>query len=241
MTHIRYEILRTMRSVRFYVFTLGLPLVLFYSVATTERHKTFDGTSFPLYFMTAMAAYGGMFATVAPGGRIAMDRATGWLRQMRITPLRTRTEFTAKVLSAYLLALPTLVLLFLAGVSLSVHLGATRWLEMAGLLLVGLAPFVVIGFINGYLLQADAVVPADGGVVVLFALLGGVFGFQLATSGPMFDVMKNLPSYWLVQAGKTALGGGGWPAQAWIVVAVWTVVLIPVAALAYQRSASKSR
>ena len=69
------------------------------------------------------------------------------------------------------------------------RLGATQWLEMAGLLLAGLAPFVVIRFINGYLLEGDAVVPADGGVVVLFALLGGVFGFQLATSGPVFDVM----------------------------------------------------
>jgi hypothetical protein len=67
-----------------------------------------------------------------------------------------------------------------------------------------------------------------------------VFGVQLATSGPMFDVIKGLPSYWLVQAGKTALGGGGWPAEAWIVVAVWTIVLIPVAALAYRRSASRA-
>jgi hypothetical protein len=66
-----------------------------------------------------------------------------------------------------------------------------------------------------------------------------VFGFQLATSGPMFDVMKGLPSYWLVRAGKTALGGG-WPAEGWIVVVVWTVVLIPAAALAYRRSASRA-
>ncbi len=236
--HLRYEILRTLRNPLFSGLTLGLPLVLFYSIASAQRHKTFDGTSFPLYFMTAMAAYGAMWATVAPGGRIARDVATGWLRQMRITPLRTRTEFTAKVIGAYLLALPTLILLFLAGASLGVRLGATQWLEMAGLFLVGLAPFIVIGFILGYLLPSDAAAAALAGVVILFALLGGVFGFQLATSGPMFDVIKGLPSYWLVQAGKTALGGGGWPAEAWIVVAVWTAVLIPVAALAYRRLAS---
>ena len=240
MTHLRYEILRTLRNPAFAGLTVGLPLVLFYSVASAERHKTFDGTSFPLYFMTAMAAYGAMYAAMAPGARIARDRATGWPRQMRITPLRTRTDFTAKVAGAYLLALPALALLFLAGASLGVRLSATQWLEMAGLLFVGLAPLVVIGFVLGYLLPSDAVAPAFAGVVVLFALLGGVFGFQLATSGPLFDVMKGLPSYWLVQAGKTALGGGGWPAEAWIVVAVWTVVLIPVAALAYRRSASRA-
>ena len=240
MTHLRYEILRTLRNPAFAGIVLALPLVLFYAIASAERHKTFDGTSFPLYFMTAMAAYGAMWTTVGAGARVARDRATGWLRQVWITPLRARTEFTAKVASAYLLALPTLVLLFLAGASLGVRLGAAQWLEMAGLLLAGLTPFIVIGFILGYSLSSDAVAAADAGVVLLFALIGGVFGFQLATSGPMFDVMKGLPSYWLVQAGKTALAGGGWPAQAWIVVVAWTVALIPLAALAYRRSASRA-
>lgn len=240
MTHFRYEILRTLRNPGFTGITLGLPLVLFYSVASGQRHATFNGTAFPLYFMTAMAAYGAMYATVAPSARVVRDRTSGWLRQMRITPLRASTDVTAKVASAYMLALPALVLLFLAGASLGVHLGATQWLEMAGLLLVGLAPFVVMGFILGYLLRGDAAVPAVGGLVVLFALFGGVFGFQLATAGPLFEVMKAMPSYWLVQAGKTALGGGGWPAQAWIVIAVWTAVLVPVAVLAFRRSASRA-
>jgi ABC-2 type transport system permease protein len=239
MTHLRYEILRTMRNRLFYAITVGLPLVLFYGIASSQRHATFDGTAFPLYFMTAMAVYGAMYAVVAPGARIARDRSRGWTRQLRITPLRARTDFASKVAAAYLLALPTLVLLFLAGASLGVRLRAGHWLELAGLLLVGLVPFVVMGFILGYLLPVDALAPALGGVVVLFALLGGVFGFQLATSGPLFDVLKCLPSYWLVQAGKTALGGGGWPAQAWIVIAVWTAVLTPASALAYRRAASR--
>ena len=239
MTHVRYEILRTLRNRVFYALTLALPLVLYYSVASGQRHNLFDGTAFPLYFMTAMAVYGAMYAVVAPGARIARDRSRGWLRQLRITPLRARTDFTAKVAAAYLLALPTLVLLYLAGASLGVRLDADQWLELTGLLLVGLVPFVVMGFILGYLVPVDALAAALGGVVVLFALLGGVFGFQLATSGPLFDVLKCLPSYWLVQAGKTTLGGGGWPAQAWIVVAVWTAALIPAAALAYRRAASR--
>jgi ABC-2 type transport system permease protein len=240
MTHFRYEILRTLRNRVFYALTLALPLVLYYSVASGQRHATFDGTAFPLYFMTAMAVYGAMYAVVTPGARIARDRSRGWLRQLRITPLRARTDFAAKVAAAYLLVLPTLALLFLAGASLGVRLSAAQWLELTGLLLAGLVPFVVMGFILGYLMPVDALAAGLGGVVVLFALFGGVFGVQLATSGPLFDVLKCLPSYWLVQAGKTALGGGGWPAQAWIVVAVWTAVLVPFAALAYRRTAARA-
>ena len=238
-THLRYEILRMLRNRQFLFVTLGLPLVLFYGVASGQRHAHFNGTRFPLYFMTAMAVYGAMFAVISPGARVARDRAGGWTRQMRITPLRARTDLATKVVSAYLVALPTLVLLYLAGASLGVRLGATQWLEMTGLILAGLAPFVAIGFVLGHLLSVDALTPALGGIVVLFALFGGVFGFQLATSGPMFQFMKGLPSYWLVQAGKTAAGSGSWPAEGWIVIAVWAVVLVPLAALAYRRAASR--
>ena len=58
MTHFRYEILRMVRNRPFYGISLGLPLVLFYAIASGQRHVIFDGTSFPLYFMTAMAVYG---------------------------------------------------------------------------------------------------------------------------------------------------------------------------------------
>jgi ABC-2 type transport system permease protein len=240
-THFRYEVLRVLRNRVFYAVTLALPLVLFFGVASGQRHATFNGTSFPLYFMTAMAVYGSMFAVVGPGARIARDTAGGWTRQLRITPLRARTDLTAKMVTAYLLALPTLVLLYVAGASLGVRLAASQWLELTGLILVGLAPFVVIGFVLGYLLPVDALTPALGGIVVLFSLFGGVYGFELAKSGPMFDVMKALPSYWLVQAGKSVvLSGGGWPAEAWLVIAAWTVVLVPIAGFAYRRTAARA-
>jgi len=239
LTHFRYEIVRTFRNRTFYAVTVALPLVLFYAVASGQRSATFDGVRFPLYFMTAMAVYGAMFAADSPGARIARDRTGGWTRQLRITPLRARTDIAAKVLTAYLIALPSVVLVFLAGASLGVRLDATQWLEIGGLLLVGLTPFIALGIVLGYLVRADALTPVIGGVVVLFALVGGVYGFQLAHSGPLFDVMKAVPSYWLVQAGKTALSGGSWPAQGWIVIAAWTAVLVVAAAFAYRRSAAR--
>ena len=134
---------------------------------------------------------------------------------------------------------PVVVLLFLAGASLGVRLSATQWLELAGLLLVGVAPLAVLALILGYLLPSDALAPAVGGVVILLALFGGVYGFQLASSGPLFDVMKGLPSYWLVLAGDATVNRGNWPAQAWITIAVWVVVLVPVAMLAFRRSARR--
>ena len=100
-THFKYEILRTVRNRLVLGITLALPLGLFYGVASGQRHATFNGTSFTLYFMTAMAVYGAMFAVVSPGAHTARDRSLGWTRQMMITPLRARTDVTAKTTYTY--------------------------------------------------------------------------------------------------------------------------------------------
>ena len=146
----------------------------------------FDGIAFPVYFMTAMATLGTMAAVISGSAIIAAERASGWTRQMRITPLPVRTYFRTKVIVAYLRALLTLVLLALAGTALGVRLPAQGWLTVLGLFLVGLIPFAVLGILLGHLIGADAAAPAVGGIVTLFALLGGVYGFEVATSGPVF-------------------------------------------------------
>ena len=142
--------------------------------------------------------------------------------------------------SGYLRALLTIALLALAGTAFGVRLTAHEWLTVVGLILIGLIPFAVLGILVGHLLNADSVAIAVGGIVTLFALLGGAYAFLLAKSGPLFEVMKALPSYWLVQAGKAADGGGGWPAEGWIVVAVWTLALLPLAVFAYHRDTKRT-
>lgn len=237
-THVRYEIVRTLRNRLGLSLSLALPLVLFYTVVPENRHAVTDGVAFPLYFMTAMATYGAMWGAVTPGAHIAVDRSSGWVRQLRIMPLRVRTEIMAKVLTAYVVVLPALALVGLAGTSLGVRLGAAQWFEMTGLLLIGLAPFVAAGIALGHLLTADALAPAVGGFVVVLALLGGAFG-QLFSGGLMLTIVKLLPSHWLVQAGRTVLGSGSWPAEGWIVVAAWTLCLSLLAALAAQRDTTR--
>jgi ABC-2 type transport system permease protein len=238
--YLRYEVLRNFRNYRFVIFSLAWPLILFFTIALPNRHNSFDGTSFPLYFMTAMATLGTMIAVISSGARIAAERTVGWTRQLRITPLRTGAYFRAKVLCGYLMALLTIVVMALAGTSLGVRLTASQWLTEIGLLLAGLVPLAVLGIVLGHLLKTDSLTPVVGGVTTLFALLGGAYGFQIATSGVLYDIMKGLPSYWLVQAGRTALVGGGWPRQAWLVIAVWTVLLVPLAVLVYRRDTSRA-
>jgi ABC-2 type transport system permease protein len=239
LTYLRYEILRTLRARRFLIFSLGFPLVLFYTVAGAHRSAHIDGIGFPLYYMTGMLSWGTMMSVVSSGGRIAQERSVGWTRQMRVTPLTTRSYFTAKVLSSYLLALLTVLIMGLAGTSLGVRLAAHEWLTMLAQVLVGLIPFAILGIMLGHLLSVDSLGPALGGGTSVLALLGGAYG-PLASGGAFLAIVKCLPSYWLVQASKSAIGSSGWPpTEAWIVIGAWTVVLAVLAARVYQRDTQR--
>src|ERR1700733_10019449 len=200
-TYLRYELLRNVRNWRFVVFSLAYPVVLYFVVASPQRHATFDGVAFPLYFMAGMAAVGTMIAVLSSGARIAVDRAAGWTRQLRLTPLGA---------GGFIMALLVVVLVSLSGTALGVSLSAGAWLTMIGLMLVGLIPIAMLGILLGHLLTPDSLAPAVGGTIMLFAVLGGAYGFLVAKSGAMYDVIKALPSYWLVQAGTTAVAAGGW-------------------------------
>jgi ABC-2 type transport system permease protein len=240
VSYTRYELLRTFRNGRFFIFSLGFPLILYYVIAGANKNvDNLGGTgiSAPLYFMISLAGFGTMNAVLAAGARIAAERGVGWNRQLRITPLTTREYFRAKVITGYAMALLTLVLLYAAGASLGVRLDAGRWLEMTGLMIVGLIPFVALGILYGHLLTADSIGPALGGTTALLALLSGMW-FPV-TSGVMYDVAQALPSYWLVQASHVSLGGQAWGTKGWLVVAAWSVALAVLAARAYQRDTQK--
>ena len=73
-----------------------------------------------------------------------------------------------------------------------------------------------------------------GGLTAVLAFAGGTW-FPVG-HGTFYQIARLLPSYWLVQASHVALGGGGWSAFGWAVVAAWSVVLSVLAARAYVRT-----
>ncbi|MGH2904226.1 MAG: ABC transporter permease [Solirubrobacteraceae bacterium] len=241
LVYTRYELLRTLRNRRFFLLSLVFPLILFYVIAGSQRNNhDFAGTgiSAPVYYMIGLATFGTMSAVLSSGARIAAERAVGWNRQLRITPLTARTYFRTKVITGYMMALVSLAALYMAGATLGVSLQAGDWLKMTLLMLVGLIPFAALGIWIGHLLTPDSIGPAMGGGISLLALLGGVW-FPISGHGLLYDVAQVVPSYWLVQASHVALGGHAWPAKGWIVMIVWTAVLSALAARAYRRDTGR--
>lgn len=238
--YLRFELVRVLRNRRFLVFSLGFPLVLYVLIAAPNRGEDDlggTGLSAPLYYMVGLAAFGSMNAVMGSGARISWERSLGWTRQLRLTPLPTRTYFRSKLVVAYLTALLALAVLFTAGVALGVSLPASDWAEMTALMLVGLLPFAAIGIVIGHLVAPDSIGPALGGTTALLGLLGGVW-FPVG-DGALGTIAKALPSYWLVQASHVALGGAAWGALGWAVVAAWTAGATAVALWSYRRDQAR--
>jgi ABC-2 type transport system permease protein len=238
--YMRFELLRTFRNRRFFIFSFGFPLVLYFLIAGPQRNThnlAGSGISAPLYYMAGLAAFGTMASMISSGGRIASERQAGWTRQLRITPLTPRNYFRAKVVASYAMAITSLLLLYVAGVSLGVSLAARQWLEMTGLILIGLIPFAALGITLGHLVNVESVGPLTGGLLAILAFLAGTW-FPL-THGFLYDVGQYLPGYWIVQASHISIHGHAWDAKGWAVVIVWTVVLVFAARIAYRRDTQR--
>jgi ABC-2 type transport system permease protein len=237
--YVHAEILRTFRNFRFFIFSLVFPLVLFLFIAGPQRDQHVQGIPLPTYFMAGMVAWGTMAAVIAGGARISMERQVGWSRQLRVTPLSARRYLGTKVLTGYVMALASIVLLYGAGVLLGVRLSALDWIEMTALILIGLIPFALMGIAIGHLITPDSLGPALGGLTSLFALLGGSWGPIASQTGWLHQVVELLPSYWLVQAGHVATADGAWTAEAWIVILVWSVAMARLAQWAFRRDTER--
>jgi ABC-2 type transport system permease protein len=239
--YLRYELLRTLRNRRFFIFALLFPVALYFLIASPNRHQHNvggTGISLPLYFMVSLAGFGTMTGMLSTGARIATERNVGWTRQLRISPLSPRTYFRTKVATGYVMALLTLAVLYISGASLGVSMPAGKWLQVTGLILVALIPFAALGVVVGHLLNPDSVGPAIGGGTALLAFVGGTW-FPIPHHGFLHDVAQGVPSYWLVQAAHSAVGAHPWGSTGWLVVAVWTVVLTVLAVQLYRRDSGR--
>jgi ABC-2 type transport system permease protein len=239
MSYARSELLRALRNRRFFIFSVAFPLILFWVIAGPNSGpiEGSGGIQIETYYMVTMAAYGGMIAVMSAGVRIAAERDSGWTRQLRLSPLRISTYFRTKVLIAYLTAGGTIVLLYASGLLAGVRIDAIPWLEMTGLIALGLVPFAALGILLGHLFTQETMGPIMGGGAGLLALIGG-FWFPI-TSGFLYDFGQLLPSWWLVQADRVALGADAWPTKGWLVVGAWTVLLSVAAVRAYRRDQAR--
>ncbi|MGI8879407.1 MAG: ABC transporter permease [Jatrophihabitans sp.] len=238
-TYVKYEILRLLRNKQNFIFSLIFPVALFFFIAGSNKNEKIVGLPFPTYYMAGMMAFGTMGAVIGGGARIAFEREQGWIRQLRLSPLTPRAYLRAKVLTSYLMAAITIVLMIVAGIILGVSMPVQRWFELVGLVLVGLIPFAALGILLGHLIKSDTMGPIMGGGISFLSIFGGAFGPLGNPGSTLNKISQFVPSYWIVQAGHVATGAHAWSGKGWAIVAGWSVLLIYGAIWAYRRDGQR--
>ncbi|RPE44371.1 ABC-2 type transport system permease protein [Streptomyces sp. Ag109_O5-1] len=233
LDYLRLEVRRTLRDAGFVIGGIAMP-VLMYLLFTNLGAA--DG-SWKTGAMVGMAGYGAVGSALNTGGGVAEDRAIGWLRQLRVTPMTPRQVVVGRALTGSVTVLPAIVAVLAAGGLLNgVRLAAWQWAAIAVLLWLGSVPFTLLGLGNGYRLTGQTTGVANMACNLGLAVLGGLW-FPIALFPAWLrSVSAYTPTYRFAQLGTSVAEGRAPAPGAVAMLAFWLLVFGSYAVLSYRRS-----
>ena len=225
----RFEVGRLLRSWKFLAITVGFP-VIFYMLFLGDHTagKVVDGTvPWRIYLMVSMCSFGALVAALnAAGTRLSMERASGWARQLRITPIPAWSYVGTKIVASMLVVLPVIVLVEAVGAGFGdVRLAATAWMELTVLLWATSLPFAVLGVFIGFLVTTEAAFPVVTGLMFVLGYFGGLFTPVDQMPGSLQFVAHLMPSYHQVSLAIASLDGHTLELTHWLVLTGCVAVL----------------
>jgi ABC-2 type transport system permease protein len=236
--YLRLEILRVVRVPQLLAFTVVLPVALFL-VFSSLFDGRIGGVSATAYTMQSMAAYGSLGAALYPTAAIALERRIGWNRQLRLTPLPPVRYVLVKGLTAWLVTLPGLGLVYLAGAMRGVAMPFVQWAALGATTWTALLPFVVLGIGLGFVGTSESIQAVTTFLILVLSLLGGFwFPIEILPEGVQ-AVAHLLPSYWLNAMGRAVMGAAGIAWTGVAVLAAWTAAAGAFAAARYLAEARR--
>ena len=233
------ELRRLVRNRRTVIFTLVMPPVFFLLFGTAEAYKTqsVGHANVTAYIMVSMALYGAMIATTSGGASVSVERAQGWTRQLRLTPLRPVTYVFTKVAVAMVMGLVAVIVVAAVGMS-SGATGSGRVIAESLLLAwLGSAVFAAFGLFMGYLLPSENVMQILGPSLALLAFAGGLF--VPLGEGVFATLAKFTPTYGLAELVRAPLTDATVSIWAVVNVLVWAALFGFGAAWRFRRDTAR--
>ena len=156
LTFIALEIRRLLRNRRTVVITIVVPavLVLIFNNGAVREAR---GTQLQASLMIGVAVYGAMLGSTAGGAMVSVERALGWSRQLRLTPLRPPAYIAIKLITAMFLGLASVVVVSVVGGLIGASVVTESWFLAALLSWVGGLVYAAFGLFMGYLLPSENV------------------------------------------------------------------------------------
>lgn len=204
-------------SARYLILALAMPpavYVLYTAGGAGVSDRLIAGTTWATHFMVSMAAFAVMGAAVS----VAAAR--------RRPPTRLREGILVRLAAAMLLVLPAICLVCATAAAVhGVSLPIGSWLRLLVVLWLGAVPFVALGLVLGAIFDRDTPAIAVLGIVVVLAVLGGLFQPVEAMPGSTTAIAHVVPSFHLAALGWTAIAGRGPHPADVVALAGYAVVL----------------
>ncbi|MFD9220311.1 ABC transporter permease [Streptomyces sp. NPDC060064] len=234
IAYLKLEVRRTLRDTGFVVFGIGMPVMMYLLFTNLGENASEWKTA----SMVGMAAYGALGAALSTGGGVAEDKALGWLRQLRITPMSPRQVVTGRALTGSVTVLPAIVAVLAAGGLLNgVRLDAWQWVALSVLLWLGALPFTLLGLGNGYRLSAQTTGVVNMACNLGLAVVGGLWFPVDLFPGWLRSLSQYTPANRFADLGwSTTLGHA--PGLTTVTVLLgWLLVFGSYAVISYRRAA----
>ncbi|GHJ37966.1 ABC transporter permease [Streptomyces sp. TS71-3] len=229
------EIRRAMRDTGFVIFGIGMPVLMY--LLFTNIGDGSDGT-WKTASMVGMAAYGALGAALSTGTGVAEDKSIGWLRQLRVTPMRPRSVVVGRALTGSVIVLPAIVAVLLAGGLVNgVRMAAWQWALVTALLWLGAFPFTLLGIANGYRLTAQTTGVVNVACNLGLSIVGGLWFPVDEFPGWLRSLSSFTPTNRFAALGVSATDGTAPTFGTVAVLALWLLAFGSYAVLAYRKSA----
>ena len=225
-TLLRIELLRVLRNRRTMIFTLVMPAVFYLIFGVSQSYADQDAGrgNVAAYIMISMAAYGAMIASTGGGAMVATERAQGWSRQLRLTPLSPVVYVFVKLLTAMMLGALAVLVVFVLGIFTKAQMDTVGiWVATALIAWAGSLVFAAFGLFMGYLLPSENVMQIIGPGLAILAFAGGLF-VPLEDGSTLQKIAQFTPMYGISSLAHAPLTGD--PVQwSWVLnVVAWLVI-----------------
>ena len=242
LTALRLEIRRLLRNRRTIIITMIFPVFFFlvFGLNKAYAYQKVGHGNVAAFVMISLGLYGAVFAATSGGAMVSIERAQGWSRQLRLTPLSPVAYIAMKVLTALVLGAGSVAVLFIVGAftgkpSMPVYL----WVVSGLSVWVGSLLFAAFGLFMGYLLPTENVMQIMSLILTLLSFAGGLFIPLSQFPHAVQTVCKWTPLYGLNQLVHTPLLGNGvdWT---WVVnVLAWLVIFVAGAAWRFRQDTAR--
>ncbi|BCJ48076.1 ABC transporter [Actinoplanes ianthinogenes] len=235
------EFRRLIRNKRTVIFTFVMPAAFFLIFGTSSeyKHEQLANGNVSGYIMVSMAVYGAMLATTSGGAMVSIERAAGWSRQLRLTPLKPAAYIAIKLVLAMAIGAVAVVVVNVVGMLAGAELTTGPWLACAVLSWVCALVFAAFGLFMGYLLPSENVMQILGPVLGILGFAGGLF-VPVDQFGSVFAaIAKFTPVYGVGEIARYPLTHSEHLWQAILNVLAWTTVFAIGAIWRFRRDTAR--